>query len=65
MAIKVKDGNIVNIATYQFICNDTNDLESIAQKDYNFGSTALVLHEDEGEEIGIYIADKDKEWVKI
>lgn len=61
--INTKFGEAVNIATYEFICDDAAALAAIPQDEYKFGSVALVIHGTKG--IEAYIADSEKDWCKM
>lgn len=64
MNIMTKRGNHDNVVTYEHICDAHADLANIPQDQIVLGSTAIVLN-DEGEGFGVYMADSNKQWVRL
>ena len=64
MAIQMtKRGQTDNIATYEFICDSTADLQNIDPKNITLGSIAIVLQGPGGLEV--YMANSNKEWIAL
>lgn len=59
--IMTKRGNQDNVATYEFICDTTADLQTIEPEYITIGSVAVVIEGDSGFEV--YMANSNKEWV--
>ena len=57
MNILSKFGEAVNVATYQHICDNVEDLQKIPMDQINLGSRAYIIATGE-----LYIANSDKEW---
>ena len=64
MNIMTKRGNQDNVVTYEHYCDTNADLANIPKNQTTLGSTAIVL-KDENDELGIYIAGSDKQWVPV
>ena len=64
MNIMTKRGSLDNVITYEHFCDTKADLANIPKDQITLGSTAVVLRDD-GDEMGIYIAGSDKEWVVV
>lgn len=64
MNIMTKRGNQDNVITYEHYCDTKADLANIPKSQTTLGSTAIVL-KDENDELGIYIAGSDKQWVPV
>lgn len=64
MNIMTKRGNQDNVVTYEHYCDTKADLANIPKNQTTLGSTAIVL-KDENDELGIYIAGSDKQWVPV
>ena len=64
MNIMTKQGNLDNVITYEHYCDTKADLANIPKSQTTLGSTAVVL-KDENNELGIYIAGSDKQWVPV
>lgn len=56
-----KRGSQDNVVTYEHYCDTKADLNNIPQDKITLGSVAIVL-KDENNEMGIYIANSNKEW---
>ena len=63
MVITSKRGAIDNLATYEFICDETADLQNIEPRYVTIGSVAIVLQGDSGFEV--YMANSKKEWILL
>lgn len=61
MNVMVKRGSLDNIITYEHYCDTKADLANIPKEQISLGSVAVVL-KDEDDNIGIYIANSNKEW---
>lgn len=59
-----KRGSQDNIITYEHYCDAKIDLANIPKNQISLGSTAIVL-KDENDELGVYIAGSDKQWMPI
>lgn len=64
MNIMTKRGSLDNNITYEHYCDTKADLANIPKEQITLGSVAIVL-KDEGNEMGIYIANSSKEWVSF
>ena len=64
MNIMTKRGSQDNVVTYEHYCDTKADLDNIPQDKITLGSVAIVL-KDEGNEMGIYIANSNKEWISF
>lgn len=64
MNIMTKRGTQDNVITYEHYCDAKEDLANIPKNQTTLGSTAVVL-KDENDELGIYIAGSDKQWVPV
>ena len=64
MNIMTKRGSFDNIITYEHYCDTKTDLANIPKSQITLGSVAIVL-KDEGNEMGIYIANSNKEWISF
>lgn len=62
--IMTKRGSQDNVITYEHYCDTKADLANIPKSQITLGSTAVVL-KDENDELGIYIAGSDKQWVPV
>lgn len=62
--IMTKRGTQDNVITYEHYCDAKADLANIPKSQTTLGSTAVVL-KDENDELGIYIAGSDKQWVPV
>ena len=62
--IMTKCGTQDNVITYEHYCDAKADLANIPKSQTTLGSTAVVL-KDENDELGIYIAGSDKQWVPV
>lgn len=63
MVITSKRGQQENITTYEFICDETADLEKIDPHQITLGSVAIVLQGTAGLEV--YMANSQKEWIAL
>lgn len=63
MTYMTKRGQQDNVATFEHICDTTDDLENIDPKYITLGSVAIVLKGAAGLEV--YMATSDKEWVPL
>ena len=63
MNIMTKRGQLDNVATYEHICDTTEDLQNIDPQYINLGSIAIVLKGTSGLEV--YMAASDKTWVSL
>ena len=61
--IMTKVGQQDNVVTYEHICDQASDLTNINPDYVTLGSIALVLHGTGG--IEFYMADSNKQWVKL
>lgn len=61
--IMTKVGQQDNVVTYEHICDQASDLANINPDYITLGSIALVLHGTGG--IEFYMADSNKQWVKL
>jgi hypothetical protein len=61
MNVMTKRGSLDNQITYEHYCDTKTDLENIPKNEITLGTVAVVL-KDENNEMGIYIADSNKEW---
>lgn len=59
-----KRGSQDNVVTYEHYCDTKADLYNIPQDKITLGSVAIVL-KDEGNEMGIYLANSNKEWISF
>lgn len=59
-----KRGSQDNVVTYEHYCDTKADLDNIPQDTITLGSVAIVL-KDEGNEMGIYLANSNKEWISF
>lgn len=64
MNIMTKRGSQDNVVTYEHYCDTKNDMKNIPPNQITLGSVAIVL-KDEGNEIGIYLANSNKEWISF
>lgn len=64
MNIMTKKGSLDNIITYEHYCDTKADLANIPKEQITLGSVAIVL-KDEGNEMGIYLANSNKEWISF
>ena len=64
MNLMTKRGSQDNVAIYEHYCDEKADLLNIPEEQITLGSTAIVLR-DEGNELGVYIANSDKECVPV
>ena len=64
MTVMTKRGQADNVITYEHICDTTADLDKIDPKYITLGSVCIVL-QGENENLDIYIANSDKQWIKI
>lgn len=62
--IMTKRGAQDNVITYEHYCDTKADLANIPKSQTTLGSTAIVL-KDENDELGIYIAGSDKQWIPV
>lgn len=62
--IMTKCGTQDNVITYEHYCDAKADLANIPKSQITLGSTAVVL-KDENDELGIYIAGSDKQWIPV
>lgn len=64
MAAKMsKRGQIDNEVTYEFMCDETADLQSIEPQYITLGSIAIVVEGSNGLEV--YMANSKKQWINI
>lgn len=63
MVVTSKRGQHDNVPSYEFICDETADLQTIDPKQITLGSVAIVLRGAAGLEV--YMATSDKEWVAL
>ena len=64
MAAKMsKRGQIDNEVTYEFMCDETADLQSIEPRYITLGSIAIVVEGSNGLEV--YMANSKKQWINI
>lgn len=64
MNVMTKRGSLDNVVTYEHFCDTKADLANIPKEQITLGSVAIVL-KDEGNAIGVYIADSSKSWVAM
>lgn len=64
MNVMVKRGSLDNVVTFQHFCDTIEDLSNIPANQITLGSVAIILGE-EGEDLQIYIANSEKEWLSI
>ena len=64
MNLMTKRGSQDNAVIYEHYCDEKADLINIPEEQITLGSTAIVLR-DEGNELGVYIANSNKEWVPV
>jgi len=57
-----KRGSQDNVVTYEHYCDTKNDLTAIPKDQITLGSTAVVL-KDDGDAMGVYMANSSKEWI--
>ena len=62
MNVMTKRGSQDNVVTYEHYCDTKNDLTAIPKDQITLGSTAVVL-KDEGDAMGVYMANSNKEWI--
>jgi len=62
MNIMTKRGSQDNVVTYEHYCDTKEDLTAIPSDQITLGSTAVVL-KDEGDAMGVYMANSSKEWI--
>ena len=62
MNIMTKRGSQDNVVTYEHYCDTKEDLTAIPNDQITLGSTAVVL-KDEGDAMGVYMANSSKEWI--
>lgn len=64
MAAKMsKRGQMDNEITYEFMCDETADLQSIESQYITLGSIAIVVEGSSGLEV--YMANSKKQWINI
>lgn len=63
MVITSKRGQQENRTTYEFICDETADLQSINPQEITLGSVAIVLQGTNGLEV--YMANSKKQWIAL
>ena len=61
--IMTKRGNDDNIVTYEFVCDNTADLQAIDPKYVTMGSVATVIEGESGFEV--YMANSRHQWVNL
>ena len=61
--IMTKRGGADNIVTYEFVCDNLTDLQSIEPKYITMGSIATVIEGDSGFEV--YMANSKKQWINL
>ena len=64
MNIMTKRGSLDNNVTYEHCCDTTADIDNINPEYITLGSVCIVL-QGENENLDIYIANSDKQWIKI
>ena len=64
MNIMTKRGSQDNVNIYEHYCDTKADLDNIPKDQIGLGSTAIVLKDENGE-LGVYLADSNKEWIPI
>ena len=64
MHATTKVGDQVNVATYEHFCDTAADIENIDPKEITLGSVLVVL-QGESDSMEIYIANSNKEWIKM
>lgn len=64
MHVTTKVGDQVNVATYEHFCDTAADVKKINPKKITLGSTLVVL-QGESDHIEFYIANSNKEWIKM
>ena len=62
MTKMTKRGNLDNVITYEHICDSTDDLPTIDPQYITLGSVAIVLS---STGIEVYMANSQKEWIKL
>lgn len=62
MNVMTKRGSQDNVVTYEHYCDTKEDLTAIPNDQITLGSTAVVL-KDEGDAMGVYMANSSKEWI--
>ena len=64
MNVITKCGTEQNVTTYEHFCDTAADVKKIYPKKITLGSTLVVLQGKSGG-IEFYIANSNKEWIKI
>ena len=64
MHATTKVGDQVNVATYEHFCDTATDIKKIDPKEITLGSVLIVLQGESGS-MEIYIANSNKEWIKM
>ena len=62
-ATMTKRGQQDNVITYEFMCDETADLQSIEPCYITLGSIAIVIEGSSGLEV--YMANSKKQWINI
>lgn len=61
MNVLTKEGNQVNVTTYEHFCDTIDDMANIDPRKINLGSICVVLSGSNGK-LQFYIANSNKEW---
>ena len=64
MHATTKVGEQVNVVTYEHFCDTAADIKKIDPKEITLGSVLIVLQGESGS-MEIYIANSNKEWIKM
>lgn len=62
MTIMTKRGSLDNVITYEHICDSIDDLPTIDPQYITLGSVAIILN---STGIEVYMANSQKEWIKL
>lgn len=65
MNIMTKKGSLDNVTPYEHYCDSTEDLNNIPKNQITLGSVAVVLQDSNNEELQVYIANSNKEWIPL
>jgi hypothetical protein len=64
MHVITKVGDQINVTTYEHFCDTAADVKNIDPKEITLGSVCVVLQGESGS-IEFYIANSNKEWIKM
>lgn len=62
-ATMTKRGQQDNVVTYEFVCDNLADLNTIEPQYITIGSVAIVIEGDAGFEV--YMANSKKQWINL